>query len=297
MNPFLSAVPNQACDRSVFLSPAIQFPSRVLRVCAVGCTLDFDALVIQYDQCAANRPVHVMTSKPRNLTEQLVDTLGRRIVAGDYPVGGRLPSEQFFGAEFAVSRPVLREVTKVLMAKGLVESRSRIGTTVRRREAWSMLDPDVLRWTIETLPETAFIDFLFETRMVYEPGAAALAARQADAADLARIAAAYEAMEEAGSAADLLDPDLEFHLAIVDATKNPFLAHIGRTLHNALRVSIELTSRHPETHELSLPRHKAVCEAILARDGLRAAQAMQVLLEESRRDFGEVADIRRTGLQ
>lgn len=232
-----------------------------------------------------------MALKPRNLTEQLIETLGRRIVSGDYPVGQRLPSEQYFGAEFDVSRPILREVTKVLMAKGLVESRSRVGTIVRTRESWSMLDPDVLRWTIETLPEQAFIDFLFETRMVYEPGAAALAAKHADTADLARIKSAYLAMEDADTAFDLLDPDLEFHLAIVDATKNPFLAHIGRTLHNALRFSIELTSRHPETHDLSLPRHKAVCDAILQRDSALAAEAMQVLLEESRQDFGEVSGI------
>lgn len=232
-----------------------------------------------------------MSLKPRNLTEQLIETLGRRIVSGDYPVGQRLPSEQYFGDEFDVSRPILREVTKVLMAKGLVESRSRVGTTVRTRECWSMLDPDVLRWTIESLPEQAFIDFLFDTRMVYEPGAAALAAKNADEDDLERIRSAYQAMEDADAASELLDPDLEFHLAIVDATKNPFLAHIGRTLHNALRFSIELTSRHPETHDLSLPRHKAVCDAILKRDNARAAQAMQVLLEESRRDFLQVATL------
>lgn len=241
--------------------------------------------------------VYVMSLKPRNLTEQLVETLGRRIISGDYPVGGRLPSEQYFGEEFDVSRPVLREVTKVLMAKGLVESRSRVGTTVRTRECWSMLDPDVLRWTIETLPERAFIDFLFDTRMVYEPGAAALAAKNADEHDLERIRSAYQAMEAADTAVDLLDPDLEFHLAIVDATKNPFLAHIGRTLHNALRFSIELTSRHPETHELSLPRHKAVCNAILKRDPAKAARAMQILLEESRRDFDQVSGFTEAKVQ
>jgi len=230
-----------------------------------------------------------MALKPRNLTEQLVETLGRRIVSGDYPVGGKLPSEHYFGEEFDVSRPILREVTKVLMAKGLVESRSRVGTTVRARECWSMLDPDVLRWTIQSLPEQAFIDFLFDTRMVYEPGAAALAAKNADEADLERIRSAYQAMEAADTTSDLLDPDVEFHQAIVDATQNPFLAHIGRTLHNALRYSIELTSQHPETHDLSLPRHKAVCDAILKRDSARAAQAMQILLEESRRDFAQVA--------
>lgn len=238
-----------------------------------------------------------MSLKPRNLTEQLVETLGLRIVSGDYPVGRRLPSEQFFGEEFDVSRPILREVTKMLMAKGLVESRSRVGTTVRAREYWSMLDPDVLRWTIQSLPERAFMDFLFDTRMVYEPGAAALAAKNADQEDIDRIRSAYQAMEDADTASDLMDPDLEFHQAIVDATQNPFLAHIGRTLHNALRYSIELTSRHPETHDLSLPRHKAVCDAIINRESSKAARAMQALLEESRRDFSQVEGMDEARLQ
>ena len=112
-----------------------------------------------------------------------------------------------------------------------------------------------------------------------------------------RIRSAYEAMEEADTTSDLMDPDLEFHQAIVDATQNPFLAHIGRTLYNALKYSIELTSRHPHTHDLSLPRHKAVCDAILKRDSAGAARTMQILLEESRRDFVHVAGIDETDHQ
>ncbi len=226
--------------------------------------------------------------RPKNLTQQLVDTLGLRIVSGVYPEGERLTSEPDLLAEFDVSRPILREVTKVLMAKGLVISRTRVGTVVRPREDWSMLDADVLRWVVASLPEQDFIDTLFEVRMVYEPGAAAMAARNAKPVDLARISAAFDAMARAETPADLLDPDLEFHQAIMDATHNPLLSYIGRTLHTALAASMQLTNRHPEVLDLALPRHKAIHDAVIAGDEAGAIQAVTTLLKQTLADFDEV---------
>ena len=43
-----------------------------------------------------------------------------------------------------VSRTVVREATKVLAAKGMVESRSKRGTVILPRSEWRLLDPDVL---------------------------------------------------------------------------------------------------------------------------------------------------------
>ena len=51
-----------------------------------------------------------------------------------------------------MSRTVVREAIKVLAAKGLVESRPKVGTFVRPRRDWNLLDPDVLAWQIEAGP-------------------------------------------------------------------------------------------------------------------------------------------------
>lgn len=224
----------------------------------------------------------------KNLNGQIAQHLGREIVSGAFSEGARLPVEAELCERFGVSRPVIREVTKTLASKGLIVSKPRVGTVVRARRHWNLLDPEVLDWLIRALPESRFLDMLFEVRSAIEPSAAALAAINATERDLARIAGAYGEMAEARTAAELLEPDVRFHQCIMDATHNELMSYIGNTLHTALTVSIRLTSRHPDTHELSLPRHEAVFNAIARRDAQAARTAVETLLRESRKDFDAV---------
>ena len=219
---------------------------------------------------------------------RIVRDLGMRIVAGEFAPGERLPGEAALLAGYEVSRPVLREATRVLVAKGLVLSRQRAGAKVRPRSEWHLLDPDVLYWLIQTQPPAVFVETLMTVRRVFEPAAAGLAAKLASDDDLRAIAAAYAGMESARTADDILEPDLAFHRRIAEATQNPLLAYIGNMLSLALRESIKLSSLLPNTHALSLPRHKAILTALLARDPLAAQQATLVQLRETREDLSEV---------
>ena len=219
---------------------------------------------------------------------RIVHDLGTRIVAGEFKPGDRLPAESELLAEYEVSRPVLREATRVLVAKGLVQSRQRAGAIVRPRNEWHLLDPDVLYWSIQVRPQPEFVETLLTVRRVFEPAAAALAARAASEADLARIAEAYEGMEAARTTDELLEPDLAFHRRIAEATHNDLLAYIGNMLSLALRESILLSSRLPNTHALSLPRHKAILTALLARDPLAAHHSTLVQLDETREDLSMI---------
>ncbi|MBC7483504.1 MAG: FadR family transcriptional regulator [Rhizobacter sp.] len=221
---------------------------------------------------------------------RIVRDLGLRIVAGGLKPGDRLPAEAVLLAEYDVSRPVLREAMRVLVSKGLVLSRQRAGATVRPRNEWHLLDPDVLYWLIQTQPPPEFVETLLTVRRVFEPAAAALAARVASDEALAGIAQAYAGMEAARTADEILELDLAFHRRIAEATNNDLLAYIGNMLSLALRESIKLSSLHPNTHALSLPRHKAILTALLNRDPLAAQQATLVQLKETREDLSEVLD-------
>jgi len=226
----------------------------------------------------------------KSMHARIVRDLGMRIVAGEFKSGDRLPSEAVLLAEYAVSRPVLREATRVLVAKGLVLSRQRAGATVRPRSEWHLLDPDVLYWLIQTQSPPAFVETLTTARRVFEPATAALAAKVASDAALKGIAEAYARMEAARTPEELLEPDLAFHRRIAEATNNDLLAYIGNMLSLALRESIKLSSLHPNTHALSLPRHKAILTALLNRDPLAAQQATLVQLKETREDLSEVLE-------
>jgi DNA-binding FadR family transcriptional regulator len=226
----------------------------------------------------------------KSMHARIVRDLGMRIVGGEFKPGDRLPAEAGLLADYEVSRPVLREATRVLVAKGLVLSKQRAGAIVRPRNEWHLLDPDVLYWLIQSQPQAEFVETLLTVRRVFEPATAALAAKVASDAALRGIAEAYERMEAAHTAAELLEPDLAFHRRIAEATNNDLLAYIGNMLSLALRESIKLSSRLPNTHALSLPRHKAILTALLHRDPLAAHQATLVQLKETREDLSLILD-------
>lgn len=117
----------------------------------------------------------------------------------------------------------LREATRVLVAKGPVYSRPRVGTVKPRRE-WHMLDPDVLHWPMQSSPQTSFA-LLTSVRSIIEPAVAALAAQHATEEEVASIREACERMENA--------PTSPRHCCnrtcsprIADATHNDLLANL-----------------------------------------------------------------------
>jgi DNA-binding FadR family transcriptional regulator len=179
---------------------------------------------------------------------------------------------------------------RVLVAKGLVVSRQRAGVIVRPRSDWHLLDPDVLYWLIQSKPAGDFVETLMTVRRIFEPAAAALTARVATDEQLRGIAEAYAGMEAAKTPDELLEPDLAFHRRIAEATGNDLLGYIGNMLSLALRESIKLSSKLPDTHALSLPRHKAILTALLNHDPLGARQATLVQLEETRVDISRILD-------
>ena len=178
----------------------------------------------------------------RRSDAQLAARLGRDIVNGVFPAGSLLPSAAEMGARFSASRTALREAYSKLSGKGLIVARPRIGTRVRLKADWNLLDPDVLAWRLSSEPEGHFVDDLFTLRRAIEPVAAEIAATSRTPDCLARIADAFGRMERFKSGdGDLIGADVDFHLAILDATGNHFLAALGGIIQAALECSFRFT--------------------------------------------------------
>ncbi|HCW3741061.1 TPA: FadR family transcriptional regulator, partial [Acinetobacter baumannii] len=208
----------------------------------------------------------------------IVQQLGLKIVSGEISENEKLPSEVDLCEEYKVSRPVFREAIRVLNAKGLTYSRPKIGTVVRPKEEWHLLDPDVLFWLIQTTPEHEFFKTLSTVRRVLEPELAYIAASTANEEDIERIKQAYEGMEKATTVEEFIEPDIQFHLAIAKATHNDLLAYMSKMLVLPLQQSIQVTSLRPNLQGHSLPRHKAILTAIENKDPLSARHASLVQL-------------------
>ncbi len=215
----------------------------------------------------------------RNLTFGMLEALGRAIVTGAYE-GRRFPTEAELAVQHMVSRSVTREAVKMLTAKGLLTARPRKGTTVQPSSSWNLFDTDVLRWLLERKFSLELLRQFSELRIAIEPEAAALAAREARAPAIAEIRSGYERMEEAeASGEDTLEADIGFHIAVLNASANPFYMQFRDVVATALRTSIRFTNRF-KGRTASLPAHHAVLAAIEAGDREAARGAMAAIIAE-----------------
>ena len=212
----------------------------------------------------------------------MVTELGRRVVGGVYPAGALLPNEEELRQELQVSRTALREAVKVLAAKGLLEARPRIGTRVRDKSLWNLLDPDILAWRCATGADAEFLRHLTELREIIEPAAAALAAASRSPAQLADIAAALKSMENAPNIAVWVAADLEFHTAILKATNNPLLMPLAAIISSALGTLLSITARGADDFKRGLADHQKVFAAIESGDTQRSLHRMAGMLSDTR---------------
>lgn len=221
----------------------------------------------------------------RGLLGQVVLSVGKDIVSGRLKPEQALPREAEWATAFGVSRTVIREATKVLISKRLVESRPRAGTKVRAESDWNILDPDVLRWMLEAAPREPLVRELFELRRILEPAIAARAAEKASAQDIQALATAYAEMERsADNSEQFIGPDSEFHKIIVRSVENHMVDVLGSVIEAALTVSLTLTLGAPTGQRPSLPLHKKVLDAIRRRDRTGASRAMELLIDNAQQD-------------
>jgi DNA-binding FadR family transcriptional regulator len=220
-------------------------------------------------------------SRKRNLFSHVVEELGGRIVAGAFGRDGVLPNEAELGAEFGASRSVIREAVKSLAAKGLLESKTRMGIRALPPIHWNLLDPEVLAWRYAAMPPAQFFAEIFEIRSMIEPEAAALAAERATEEEIAAVAAAYADMEAADIPGNpsAIDADLRFHHGLLHCARNDLLLQMGNLIGVGLLVSHKLSS---DSFDVFLPMHKEVLDAVAARRPEVARAAMARLLTETR---------------
>jgi len=230
----------------------------------------------------------------KNVHGNTVDYLGSAIVSGRFGATGAIPPEPLLCEELGVSRTVIREAVKSLVAKGLIQTGPKVGTRVRASSQWNWFDPQVIGWQAKAGLTPEFIRDLQDLRLIMEPAAIRLAAQRATGQDIAAIEAAYAGMEDAvETGGDYVRHDLLFHQGMIRASHNRMLEKMDQALGALLRTSFEISTVKKNGPRDSLPMHRAVLDAIIARDSDRAEDAIVVLIEDAHKDIEQVLKARR----
>ena len=217
-----------------------------------------------------------------------------KLIAGRYAAGSSLPPEPMLCEELGISRTVVREAVKSLIAKGLITTGPKVGTRVLASDYWNWFDPDVIAWQSKAGLTPEFLRDLLDLRRVVEPAAIRLAAERATPQDLAEIELAFAGMKRAvEEGGDYVTYDLRFHQGLLRASRNRMLVQMSKALAALLRTSFEISTRLKDGPMQSLPLHREVLDAVIAHDSDRAEKAIRVLIDGAHNDIEEVLTSRR----
>jgi GntR family transcriptional repressor for pyruvate dehydrogenase complex len=212
------------------------------------------------------------TSLAQKITQYIKDALLNR----ELRPGDRLPTENELAQSFGVSRTAVREAFKMLAAIGVAEIRQGDGTYIARDVSSSVIDPLIFSLILEDRTPRE----LLEVRKMIEVGILEVSINKMTEADIRKMEEAVDELEESykRDAIDidvLTNLDLKFHYAFAEATHNPSIIKIARTIWDIFIVSIKKTI----PFEKAFYHHRRILEAIKERDLEKAKEAIRVSLE------------------
>ncbi|MGJ9402101.1 FadR/GntR family transcriptional regulator [Arthrobacter sp. KK5.5] len=219
---------------------------------------------------------------PVRTYERVVEQIESAITSGAVRPGEHLPSERELMVQFSVSRPTIREALRVLQSMGLVESRpgGRGGPVVLEPSPASLTRSFATMVRLDSLSMTELVQF----RLVLDSSACRLASTLHTPEQLEQMRSCIERMEaEVGKdAAEFARADIDFHLAVWEASGNALLAMCGRAVAGAILALITQQlqdSGAPERTEAeSAALDRGIFDAIASGDsgeaGRRARRAI-----------------------
>ena len=222
---------------------------------------------------------------PARLYEQIVEQIKRQVLRGELKVGDRLPPERELAEHFGVSRVAVREAMRVMREMGLVEVHPGRGTFIANGTSQAVRHS--LSLMVRIAGQTASRQ-LVEVREMLEPPIAAMAAARAEREHLAAMEAAIATMDASmGDPDAFVEADLEFHLALAEATQNDILLILLDTIIGILReqrMRIFQVEGGPHRGQF---HHRRILEAVARHDVEGARAAMEAHLRQVRDDSSQ----------
>ncbi|GAB4538988.1 MAG: FadR/GntR family transcriptional regulator [Anaerolineae bacterium] len=216
------------------------------------------------------------------LVDRVVNEIQRVIVGGQLKPGMRLLPERELADQLGVSRTVVREAVRILVAKGLLETKPGVGTIVRQVTSDQIVEP--LSLLLQTQKGGISIDHLHQVRRMLEVEIAGLAAEQATEEDITELKEILDMMEAVTDVPEAFAArDADFHQGLAKTTHNPLLIILLDSIRDLMQEVRLMVTRHPDLREKVMPDHRRILERVASKDPAGARQAMEEHLEHARR--------------
>lgn len=232
----------------------------------------------------SSTPSLTRLARGERLSDQVAAQIQALVLRQEIRPGEKLPPERELCEKLGVSRTVVREAVRSLVARGLLEVRRGDGTVVRSPDA--ALVSEMMTMMLRAGGQDISFSHLQEVRSLLEVAIAGLAAERRTPDDLRQIADQLRAMREREQ-----DPqawaaaDVAFHAAIAGATHNPLYPLLLGSIADML-MEVRLTGvRLPETPRRALRYHEEILDRIAAGDAAGARDRMQAHLRESEETY------------
>lgn len=218
----------------------------------------------------------------RSVTEEIIEYLKNEILNQTLKPGERLPSEENLAKQLGVGRGTVRETLRVLLYLGLIERRGK-ATFISYSANAQSIPSDFL----QRVHRHEDVMKMIEVRKIIEPQAAELAAERGGQEKVEKIERCLQEMEQnLDNVEDFIRCDNEFHLAVFEATENPILLEIIRSLQMVMRKNQAIILRNSETIKpRSFAYHKELCQAIKEGNDQKARQVMEQHLNDIEREM------------
>lgn len=214
------------------------------------------------------------------LTERVIDQIEQLIVANHLQPGDHLPPERELAQQFGVSRTVVRESIRALVAKSLLELRPGGGTVVRSPTAKSVAQSMslFLRGGLETVD----YEKVLEVRRLLEVEIAGLAAERRTAENLRELQANLDEFAAIRTDRDrFAQSDVYFHAALARATQNELFALLLNSIADIMLRVRHLGFKVPDMPTRAYSYHEAIFAQVKAGNVDGARQAMHDHLVEA----------------
>ena len=218
-----------------------------------------------------------------NLSQRTAETLRAQILEEKrYQYGEKLPNENELSETLGISRTTLREAIRILISEGLLVVNRGRGTFVADQfDQYTDSSMDVQ----ELFKMKVTLRDLYETRLIFEPQAAALACKRATDKEIEQILALGEECQRQvklnPQGKDRIASESAFHGAIIKAAHNDFLSQFMPTLTQTIEQTFALNYNLDVIAEDAYKDHILIMDFLKKRDGEAIKSAVTIHLHHA----------------